>query len=605
VALRGVARDKWTDLDFIAVIIWLWLVSLLALYRSTRLLACIAIITLLVPIYMFEIYLHLGSSKAAFTQDLRAHGIAAYPRVSPNELMELWRVSGDENPIRVGGREVLPLAGIPDSPTVYCQSDEGGMVVYRSDSLGFRNVATTSSTETLEFALLGDSFVHGYCVRQEDTYAAHIGILGSTRNFGIDGTSVLAQLAIYSEYVQLLKTRHLIWFFYAGNDLHGFAAERSQPLLRAYLTPSHSQDLVTLNGSIAAATKRYIDQQLHLRVGAAEIDEEKPLGNVILDFLFLRKSRDALLGANVRKLGQMSQDEIPPSISETEWREIAAIWQRVVERQHQAGGDITFVYIPSVNRFAATDRAIHLDLEETVRGIWHGLGVDHISFTDLLLTFKDPLSLYSGIHFTREGYAVTAKYLVDHIDRLRHAADQSSTRRDGASEEHLARPGSSPGLATFGSIARSRTSRERLRSRGRRARRSVASIRSSAPKRIRVTIPHRGICAWQRAAGRGEPTIGRLQPRRAGASPMTSDSIERLSARWIAFPAPLRRLLERFWRAGSTGGRRSGKVALYAIPEQARSSRANLTLELASRRSGANSPSKLRRQVVAESCHPK
>jgi hypothetical protein len=405
------------------------LYSLLALYRPARLLACIATITIVVPFYMFEVYLHMGSSKASFTQELRAQGIEAYPRISPNELMDLWLSTGDENPIRVEGSEVLPLAGIPDSATVYCQADDGGMIVYQSDRLGFRNVERTSATEPPEFALLGDSFVHGYCVRDEDTYAAQLGILGSTRNFGIDGTSVLAQLAIYTEYVQHLRAQHLVWFFYAGNDLHGFVAERERPPLQAYFTPSHSQDLMTLNDSIAGATKRYIDEQLMLRVGRARLDEEKPFGNVILDFLFLRKARGALLGANVRKLGQVSQDEIPPRVSGAEWREIMGIWGRVIDRQRKHGGDITFVYIPSVNRFATSDPAIHLDVERTVRGIWGELGVEHVSFTDVLLTVKDPLSLYSGIHFTKQGYEVTADYLIDQLKRAT-GRSRKHARRD-------------------------------------------------------------------------------------------------------------------------------------------------------------------------------
>lgn len=80
----GGARDKWSDPDFLAILIWLLVFSLFAVYRPTRLLACIATVTLLVPFYVFEIYLHGESSKVAFVQDLRARGIEAYPRVSPN-----------------------------------------------------------------------------------------------------------------------------------------------------------------------------------------------------------------------------------------------------------------------------------------------------------------------------------------------------------------------------------------------------------------------------------------------------------------------------------------------------------------------------------------
>jgi hypothetical protein len=100
-----------------------------------------------------------------------------------------------------------------------------------------------------------------------------------------------------------------------------------------------------------------------------------------------------------------------------------------------------------------------------VRGIWRGLGIDQVSFTDVLLTAEDPLSLYSGIHFTREGYEVTARYMISHLDRLRRAAGQSGMRPSGASEKRprapgnplaLARPARSRARAHFESLCRRR-----------------------------------------------------------------------------------------------------------------------------------------------------
>ena len=41
----------------------------------------------------------------------------------------------------------------------------------------------------------------------------------------------------------------MIWFFYEGNDLTDYLAERNWPLLRAYLDPACIQDLMRLKRS--------------------------------------------------------------------------------------------------------------------------------------------------------------------------------------------------------------------------------------------------------------------------------------------------------------------------------------------------------------------
>ena len=79
----------------------------------------------------------------------------------------------------IGGREVLPLAGIPDVLTVYCYTADLGVITYRSDAFGFRNPTNAGPRAAPEFALLGDSFVHGTCVSDPFTYAEQMSVLGS------------------------------------------------------------------------------------------------------------------------------------------------------------------------------------------------------------------------------------------------------------------------------------------------------------------------------------------------------------------------------------------------------------------------------------------
>ena len=178
----------------------------------------------------------------------------------PSGFRDLWHRAGADSPspIIVGKREILPLAGIPEVLTVYCQAEDLRMITYRSDAFGFRNKSVSGWSGAPEFALLGDSFVQGSCVSEPFTYAEELSVLGSSVSYGMNGTSALTQLAIFREYVKPLRPRHVIWFFYEGNDLGDYLVERTWPALRAYFERGYLQNLAGLNGHISSAMKRFI-----------------------------------------------------------------------------------------------------------------------------------------------------------------------------------------------------------------------------------------------------------------------------------------------------------------------------------------------------------
>ncbi len=421
-----------TSLTVVASLATFVVFSILVVRIRTRLFACLTVTTLVVPLYLFETYLTVEAdlersrqSRVAHFTKLRAQGIAAYPAVFPSGLLDLWQTTGRKSPspIMIGGREFLPLAGIPNALTSYCPAPDDSWVTYRSDAFGFRNPAGTEVTAHPKFALLGDSFVQGYCVADEFTYAAQISVLGPTASYGMNGNSVLMELATYREYVKALRPDHIIWFFFEGNDLSDYLAERSWPLLRAYLDPAHVQDLKRLNGSISAALKQFIDQHLTSEVIATVIREpdrqrrasstEHRLPHEVLSFLLLRRTRAVLRHSLEPKTFTL------PVLTATEWREITNIWREVVETQRQQGGQITFVYIPAHWRFLIKDPSAFQALERKVATLWSGLGADYVTLTGSLEAHGNPLAYYNGIHFTAHGYRLTADVIVNH---LRHSA---------------------------------------------------------------------------------------------------------------------------------------------------------------------------------------
>lgn len=417
--IYAMSRGKsMADHDLVALIVGLVIYSLFAFRRGARLFACVATITLVAPLYMLEIYLLMkppGKANATHVMDLREKGVHAYPAMFPRHFVDLSYRVGGGSPVVVGGREVLPLAGVPETPTVYCRTGEGEMVVYQSDALGFRNATEVPEAGKVDFVLLGDSYVHGYCVSDEYTYAAHVSKLGPTINLGMTGTSPLAQLAIYKEYAEHLAPNHILWFFFEQNDLSDFVKERHYSLLESYLDATHSQQLIDINDDVALSIKRYVDDVLESgNIPHFNPDVVKSRFDMLRDFALLARSRLALFGGKRQKTGMFAQFELP-NFSAQDWQDLDYIWQSVVDLQNETGGTLTFVYLPGPPRFAANDPSQFIELERKVIEHWSRLGADYVSLSNVVTNTDDPLSLYSRQHFTEEGYKLTADHIVEHL----------------------------------------------------------------------------------------------------------------------------------------------------------------------------------------------
>ncbi len=90
---------------------------------------------------------------------------------------------------------------------------------FTTDAWGFRN---RNDQERTDVVLLGDSFVEGAYVSDEETAAEQLeGISGrSVRNLGRSGYGTLQELEVLRLYALPLRPRAVAWFFYEGNDLY-------------------------------------------------------------------------------------------------------------------------------------------------------------------------------------------------------------------------------------------------------------------------------------------------------------------------------------------------------------------------------------------------
>ena len=89
---------------------------------------------------------------------------------------------------------------------------------FSTDSGGFRNPADLDRSD---IALIGDSYIEGAYVSDEETVAVRLHELTGRAvvNLGVSGYGSLQELKVLEKYALPLGSRMVAWFFFEGNDL--------------------------------------------------------------------------------------------------------------------------------------------------------------------------------------------------------------------------------------------------------------------------------------------------------------------------------------------------------------------------------------------------
>jgi hypothetical protein len=92
------------------------------------------------------------------------------------------------------------------------------VISFSTDARGFRNPKTMDHADIV---LIGDSYVEGYYVSDEETAAVRLAELSgrSVVNLGVSGYGTLQELEVLNTFALPLRPRLVAWFFFEGNDL--------------------------------------------------------------------------------------------------------------------------------------------------------------------------------------------------------------------------------------------------------------------------------------------------------------------------------------------------------------------------------------------------
>lgn len=237
----------------------------------------ISLTSIVLSLYIFESYVIFKKqfTKEKFSElELKRHIYA-----KKNELefdtrskLEVYNdLKKTENNIAVrmpssshikSNNNIFALSGISNSKIINC-NENGYYSNYESDRYGFNNPDSEHDQNTIEYLIVGDSFVHGDCVNRPNDIASILRELSGkpVLNLGQPGNGPLIEYAALREYL-IPNVKKVLWVFYQ-NDLENLDSELKNKILIKYLNDlTFTQNLKLKQNEIDKMLKRmmYVEE---------------------------------------------------------------------------------------------------------------------------------------------------------------------------------------------------------------------------------------------------------------------------------------------------------------------------------------------------------
>lgn len=309
-----------------------------------------------------------------------------------------------------GHTDLISLSGVSQAVTVL-PNENGCHPIYLSDEFGFNNPSGWSEWPPGKaIALVGDSFVHGYSVEQQETIAARLNarMPGNTNravSAALAGMGPLASLGVTVEYLRPLKPRYVIWCYYEGNDLSELRREAQSGLAQYLHDMGFSQKLWNRQSEVDEHESRRLDSQIAKRLKKG--GRKEPWS---WRWLFLGELRS-----------RMSYCFRPPRFPvEKRWLPVfSQVLGRAKAEVESWGGELIFIYLPQFDRYHAPRQRDFKAMHSEVIGIVRDLRLPVIDLhREMFLAADDPLKYFPFRrrgHYNAAGYDKVAELIWKHL----------------------------------------------------------------------------------------------------------------------------------------------------------------------------------------------
>ena len=362
--------------------------------------------SLILSFYLLEIlsYTYLrNSNNEQYKENL--YNFFELNKKQKNNLTVFYR-----NLINVDEKNYLaPLSGISKRHTILC-NENGYFAEYFSDRYGFRNNDKVWD-EGFDWVLLGDSFVHGSCVNQNDTIHNHLEkkLSKNILNLSIVGNSGYTQLGSYLEYLQNYNPKNIIWFYYEGNDFRLNVENIYGNLVAKYLEDNYTQDLINKQNIIDKGLDKIF------KIKLKEYKNKKKIS--FIKFVNLRLFLNQIFPKlNLVKKNNHLIFKTQPNSEEIE--KLKKIIKKIKLLTSINNQNLYFVYLPSFQRYFNKERTYdetYFNKSEIINILSEdGFKVIDIHY-ELFSHLKEPLKLFpyknrKG-HYTPNGYELVSNII--------------------------------------------------------------------------------------------------------------------------------------------------------------------------------------------------
>ena len=337
------------------------------------------------------------------------------------------------NDFATNSKSFYPLTGISLRTTLMC-AESGYWVSYDSDRYGFNNKDEVWNQNEVDFLLIGDSFVHGYCMEREFNFAGRIQEYTKKKviNLGYGGTGPLIQLAQLKEYGFKIKPKKIIWIYGEGNDLDNLRDELNIPIIKKYLIQNFSQKLIFKQKEIDQFLLKLLKKEYALSLKNQEIEkknrQEFLFKNLIKLYMvrkntvnyFLKLDKDQNEINNTKNKLKMT-DNINGTEENLEM--FYTIAKNFKELSNSQDSELYFVYLPNYIRYnkvyAHANEGEMFNREKIIK-IISSLNIPIIDLHEKVFKLeKYPLSLFpyrKNRHYNHEGFDKSSKAIINNVN---------------------------------------------------------------------------------------------------------------------------------------------------------------------------------------------
>ncbi|MAW17199.1 MAG: hypothetical protein CMJ01_01350 [Pelagibacteraceae bacterium] len=309
--------------------------------------------------------------------------------------------------------DYIPIRGPINKKTLSCAEDLNYRII-NNDKYGFKN-SNSIYDKQIEVFILGGSFAEGFCYGSQDDIAGNLIKENiQTLNLGVATTGPLVSLAVLKEFAPTYKPKDVFYLYYESNSLRVLNWEEKDIILTKYLEKNYKTNYIKNIDKVKSFLESIEKESLKIVTNKAklykkeEFYEEKKYLNNIKDILEIN-----ILKNRIRNLFNTKKNLYNLKL----FNEIVL---KMREETEKTGGNFTFVYIPSWDRFFNSSSNLHsiINLREE---IIKNLNENQINVIDTTKYFSklENLSDYYPLgyvgHFNEKGYKKVSNILKEKI----------------------------------------------------------------------------------------------------------------------------------------------------------------------------------------------